>query len=241
MASANDTSILNIQIAPGRYDVTVTGTSSSIPRTESFTVTVNGETENHYSYSYKLREYGADWTVDYSYIDSYYTYRTSKRHPNYNNMDDFVEYDCDTVVQLASVLTEQSEGMSKNEQSNFVLNFVQKTMSYELDERYNGKTEYWKYPVETLFDRRGDCEDTSVLYCAIMKAMGYDVALLIFDGEEYTGKGHAAAGIVLDNVPGGTYYEKNGKHYYYCETTAEGWHVGDIPKEYGSCKVITVS
>ena len=95
-------------------------------------------------------------------------------------------------------------------------------------------------PEETLFDRRGDCEDTSILYCAIMKAMGYDVAMILFTGEQYVNNGHAGAGVALSYVSGGTYYEVNGKHYYFCETTGAGYEVGEKIEGYDTAYVYVV-
>lgn len=73
-----------------------------------------------------------------------------------------------------------------------------------------------------------------------MKSMGYDSALILYVGEEYVGKGHAAAGVAFDSVPGGTYYNKNGKHYYFCETTAAGYEVGEKIEGYDTAYVYVV-
>ena len=89
---------------------------------------------------------------------------------------------------------------------------------------FTGYEEYWKYPVETLYDQGGDCEDTSILFSAIAEAMGYNTSLLLFPG-------HMAAGVDLDGNYGisKTYFETGGYRFYYCETTATGYHVGDKP------------
>lgn len=34
------------------------------------------------------------------------------------------------------------------------------------------------------------------------------------------------------NSAGKPYYEYNGKYFYYIETTATGWDIGDIPEGY---------
>ena len=84
-----------------------------------------------------------------------------------------------------------------------------------------GEDEYWKYPVETLVDMNGDCEDTSILFCAIAKQLGYDTCMILYPG-------HMAAGVNLTGLSG-YYYTFETKHYYYCETTATGWDIGDDP------------
>jgi len=65
------------------------------------------------------------------------------------------------------------------------------------------------------------------------------VMILAQIGEEYVGKGHAAAGVALEGIAS-SYYEKNGKRYYYCETTAEGYKVGDKAQGYDSAYVYVV-
>lgn len=68
------------------------------------------------------------------------------------------------------------------------LSFVQRTIRYTSDEKLYGCTEFWAAPVETLYLHRGDCEDTSVLFCSIVSTMGLDCVLLDYNG-------HVAAGV----------------------------------------------
>lgn len=78
--------------------------------------------------------------------------------------------------------------------------------------------EYPKYPIETLVDGKGDCEDTSILAAALLNLMDYDVVLLSYSD-------HAALGVQMPNfnpyykdyTP--KYYDYGGKRYYYVETT----------------------
>ena len=123
--------------------------------------------------------------------------------------------------------------MSPTQRANFVLRFVQEGVPYAYDIDTKGMSEYWKYPLETLYDGKGDCEDTSILYAAIMKDMGYDVALLWYED-------HVAVGVALTDCSG-TYYDKNGHKFYYCETTSTGWSAGQIPQKYNTAKVFIVN
>lgn len=104
----------------------------------------------------------------------------------------------------------------------FVLSFIQQAIQYQSEE-----AEYPKYPIETLADGRGDCEDFSILGAAILKCMGYEVGLMILPN-------HAALGVAGATGLPGTYMEKNGLRYYYCEMTGEGWRIGQIPEKYES-------
>jgi len=107
---------------------------------------------------------------------------------------------------------------------NFVISFVQ-SLPYTVDIETKPYDEYPRYPIETLFDRGGDCEDTSILVAALLDRMGYDVALLHLSNAY-----HMAVGVVVPDMYG-LYYDYNGKHYYYLETTGEGWEIGQIPSD----------
>jgi hypothetical protein len=109
---------------------------------------------------------------------------------------------------------------------NFVISFVQ-SLPYTVDDVTTAWNEYPRYPIETLFDRGGDCEDTSILVAALLEGLGYDCALLILDEDD-----HCAVGVDIDAY--GTYYEVNGVQYFYLETTGEGWEIGQQPDSFPS-------
>jgi len=83
----------------------------------------------------------------------------------------------------------------------------------------SGGYEYWKFPLETLYDRAGDCEDTSILYTALMSASGYDAAVVLLPG-------HCVSAVHIEEVSGGCYYYADGVKYYFCETTADSYTIG---------------
>ncbi|MDD1767205.1 MAG: hypothetical protein LUQ27_01380, partial [Methanomassiliicoccales archaeon] len=129
------------------------------------------------------------------------------------------------VVAVASELRSiaTTKGYSDIQTANMVLSFVQ-GIRYSQDNASEGSDEYWRFPVETLYDETGDCEDLSILYASIIEAMGYDAIFLILPG-------HAAVGLSCEGAYG-AYYDWDGTEYYYCETTGDYWEVGDIPVEY---------
>lgn len=130
--------------------------------------------------------------------------------------------------EMARLLFKQNKPYGTYEEVEFVLAFVQQCIRYEADPE---GTEYPRYPVETLADGKGDCEDSAILGAAILKCMGYDVALLFLPG-------HAALGVAgAEGVPG-TWVEKDGVRYYYCEMTAEGWQIGQLPERYATAMVV---
>lgn len=107
--------------------------------------------------------------------------------------------------------------------------FVQ-SLDYLSDEG----VEYPKYPIETLCDKGGDCEDKAILLCGIIRSLGYGSALIIYEG-------HCAVGLLSDNMDG-SYFEQDGNKYYYVETTSPGWKIGKVPDEFAglSARLILV-
>jgi predicted transglutaminase-like cysteine proteinase len=106
------------------------------------------------------------------------------------------------------------------------LAFVQQAITFQKDLESAGIDEYWRFPLETLYWRVGDCEDSSLLTAAILKALSHKTVLLIYPH-------HVAVGV--DAVNGFTMAEQQqlvNNTYLYCETTNEGWRVGDIPDQY---------
>lgn len=116
-----------------------------------------------------------------------------------------------------------------------VLAFVQ-SIPYKSDEESVGFPDYFRYPIETLYDKEGDCEDTSILAASILKALGHEVILLFIEPEHEGEPAHMAIGVSFPGMegfpPGIRLFRYGGKVFFYCETTAEGWHVGEVPAEY---------
>lgn len=106
-----------------------------------------------------------------------------------------------------------------------VANFVQNVITYETDQDTTGQEEYPRYPIETLYERRGDCEDTSILMAALLRELGYEVGFIHLPN-------HVAVALrTTDDYSAGAYYEVNGHRYLYIESTATGWNIGDIPDD----------
>ncbi|RLG06010.1 MAG: hypothetical protein DRN59_03700 [Thaumarchaeota archaeon] len=136
-----------------------------------------------------------------------------------------VTHDDLIIASLASGLAKDAKklGFGEYDTANYILAFVQ-SLRYHKDEEITPYKEYWKFPLETLAEGWGDCEDSSILYAALMKAAGYDVVL--FDLPE-----HMAVGVALSKTISGSYVDYNGKRYYYAETTNPGWTIGKAPQE----------
>lgn len=96
------------------------------------------------------------------------------------------------------------------------------SIPYVSDMESTGREEYWRYPIETIADHAGDCEDSAVLLAALLRRAGFRSLLVVFPK-------HAAVAVEVPHDTPGAYFEHEGVRYYYCETTDEGWVVGDVP------------
>ncbi len=95
------------------------------------------------------------------------------------------------VQRIAEHIESETEGLSPYLKATAALWFVQCTIGYSSDSALFGTENFWTFPLETLYLRQGDCEDTSVLLASIMEAMGFDTVLLDYEG-------HMAVGVRLD-------------------------------------------
>ncbi len=129
----------------------------------------------------------------------------------------------DQMVQKINEATLQA-GFTEVQKLNFVIAFVQ-SLPYTVDKETTPYDEYPRYPIETLFDRGGDCEDSSILVAALLDRLNYDVALILLRNAQ-----HMAVGVSLVGTYG-SYYNYDGKMYFYLETTGEDWQIGEIPPD----------
>lgn len=131
--------------------------------------------------------------------------------------------------------------ISEFETMQFILDFVQEpNIKYisDADSNETGNIEYARFPVETLFDKRGDCDCKAVLAAALFRNAGYKVAYI-------TSMNHAAIAVACPKEWFSSYdmsklymaekqplIEKDGDFYFFCETTSDTFRIGD----YGESK-----
>lgn len=213
---------------PGEY--TIIGVDEDNGTHRTLTAMVDGYTSVLYEWSVDGQSYTYSLDIQYSdvvYYRDYYdvSLRQQDIYNDHQRDRTFVTYEDKYIQQIATDFTAMTEGMIDLERVNFLLAFSQ-CMGYEDDSVYTGYEEYWKFPLETLYDHGGDCEDTSILLASLAEAMGYDAALLLFPG-------HMATGIHIDgDYPDlDCFYLRSDPDtvYYYCETTSTGYTVGQIP------------
>lgn len=198
-----------------------------------------------YTWEYGGYEYtfGPLDLTEYEY-QSILNYYRSKPHPSllYNNslLSTYTySYDPEGEEVLLSLVNRLEEfaresGITGDGVAKFVVAFVQ-SFPYVNDSVSTPYDDYTRYPIETLIEREGDCEDTALLTAVLLKELGYGSAFLIMPEE-----GHAAVGVLGGGGMYGSYFEVDGRKYFYLETTATGWEIGDIPEELSHARAIVV-
>jgi hypothetical protein len=131
---------------------------------------------------------------------------------------------------LAQKLNQTTTNLNYNsyDQVSFVLAFVQ-SLPYTSDKVTTNFDEYPRFPIETLVDDGGDCEDTSILFATLTLILGYGTVYI-------NPPNHYAVGVLGNDLHGTywTYPEGSNKTYYYCETTGDGFKIGQLPDEFQS-------
>lgn len=154
-----------------------------------------------------------------------------------NNVKNYITNDDSQIKNIANYIISACNSKTAEQKANTILEFVH-SIPYEKDTDV-----YAKYPIETLAESSGDCEDLSILAATLMKSVGLDVILFDFPG-------HIAVGVALPKQPSAYgnigSVKHNGKTYYYCETTGTtwphkpaSWKVGQMPEEYNG-KSVTI-
>ena len=211
---------------------------------------VTGDLTYNYSWDYGGQSFSYSLTVERSYFNkmidsdidrsgtiSSDRYTTSSgvtfAVSDYIVVDSYIKKVSDDLIALYK--EKISTEMTNDDYVNFITAFVQICISYDYDEADNGK-EYWRFPLETLCDKTGDCEDTSILLAALIDAYGLKGGIVLAPG-------HAMCAICTSEVTGP--YENqmhspinynggdSGVDYYLMETTFNEFAgIGEIVKDY---------
>ena len=158
-----------------------------------------------------------------------YQFNGGEIPPNYYSFM-LSEYDRPVIRALADNFSDQAE--TEKEQIQLALTFVQ-SLPYAYDSATKDTDEYLRYPIETLVDGCGDCEDKVALLAALLYEMDVDFILLILPE-------HMAIGVHCDGVEADRYLLFHDKQYYYVETTMRGWQMGQIPENYHDAEMEAV-
>ena len=98
----------------------------------------------------------------------------------------------------------------------------------------SGFKEYCRFPTESLFDKRGDCDCHAAITAALLAACG--IVSCYITGNVNDGSGHAAVGVECSPeffrfVKHNNHFtdSESGKKFLYVETTGQQSKIGDIP------------
>lgn len=178
----------------------------------------------HYAWLYG----GQEWTWDVQIPQGLYEYYQRLPRPPTGNYSVYVTHPMDDtyINDLVNKIKDAAyqAGFDELQTVEFAFTFVQ-SLPYTPDSVTTPYDEYPRYPIETLVDNGGDCEDTSILMASLLDSMSYGVVLILLPE-------HCAVGVLGGESRYGTYWEYNGGKYFYLETTGTGWGVGEIPEEY---------
>lgn len=183
--------------------------------------------------------------VDYGNTSASYTVSTTRDtldyfdnlpHPSHTSFNpdfiaDVIESYCtpndSRMLKIANgIVSKCIDQYDSEEVVNGLLSFTQ-AIGYKLEFQ-----DLAAYPMETIFDQ-GDCEDLSILFGSLVVALGYEAIICVinyYDENEAESFGHACIGVYLNFTPTYSYsFTVNSKDYWVCETTYQGWMVGQLP------------
>lgn len=172
---------------------------------------------------------GTAWMELILDVQMYNYYHSLSRYHGVENYHEYINEanNVQVVQQVVEALRDVAQELHYDDAAvaREIAKFVQDCITYEYDSDTTGQDEFPRYPIETLYERRGDCEDTSILMAALLKEWGYEVGFLHLPG-------HVAVALrTSDDYSDGSYYEINGHRYLYIESTGSGWNIGDIPED----------
>jgi hypothetical protein len=184
--------------------------------------------EKEFSWNYGGNHWTWNLSIPTALYDAYAAVPASQRTQNgpegYGYLTTTNDYYIRSLAQKLNQTTTEL-GYDSFDQVSFILAFVQ-SLPYTSDKVTTGYDEYPRFPIETLVADGGDCEDTAVLFATITLILGYGTVYI-------NPPDHYAVGILGEDLPGQlTYWTYQGKSYYYCETTGNGFKIGQLPDEF---------
>ena len=127
-------------------------------------------------------------------------------------------------MQLIQALkTEQAAATDKRSLLEYVVTFVQRALSYDFAKLKDAKREQ-RYPYETLYLKKGVCEDKAILLSKLLILLDYKVVLLLFSPAN-----HIAVGLQVPQE--NAMYRYEDAAYCYVEST-DITPIGHIPNQF---------
>lgn len=183
----------------------------------------SNQTIEAYEKSYTWEYNNVNYTMDIAIPVPLYEYYSTKERLSTQDYRGYIvhPYDDDYVKVLLSEFDKiiALSDLTEDDKVGLISSFVQ-SRDYEQD---TVSLEYPKYPVETLMDNGGDCEDTSILMSHLLEEMGVNTTLIFMPN-------HMA--IAIEGNSTGQTWTLDNTTYSYLESTATGWEMGEVPFSY---------
>lgn len=186
-----------------------------------------GSTTKNFNWMYNGESYSLDIEISQGDVRTY----ENKSHYSYDYKSnpevfrDWITKEDDTMILLTQklIFKAHQKNFTELQTKEFMLKFVQETIEYKADEGD------WKYPIETIFDSIGDCEDVAFLYGTITEIAGYDSILINYKVDEDVE--HLLPAIYSPSKTGGDNISLDGRKYHFAETTSEMYTIGMGPDQ----------
>ena len=186
--------------------------------------------KKNYSISLNISKYLYDYfRNEREHLAYRYQFQDGELPPNYYS---FMLSEHDRPVMHALAEEFSRNAFTELDRINLALSFVQ-SLPYAHDVDTKSTDEYVRYPIETLVDGCGDCEDKVALLTALLYEMEVDFILLVLTE-------HMAIGVHCDEVEAERYLLFHDKRYYYLETSMPNWQIGQIPEDYYDARMEVV-
>ncbi|MCL1983821.1 MAG: hypothetical protein FWG58_00290 [Methanomassiliicoccaceae archaeon] len=248
-------------LRPGMYYVTMSADLFGEEKTATRTVTVKGEITQTIEWTYNSVKQSVKYSFD---VDDYIKFAKMNRDRYFRipEISSYVIWDLEPIKTIASELKElmsKIPNMNVQDRMNFIMLFLEQGRWVADSDYYwirgvpglhpyNYSVEYYKYPIEALydwalFDGTGDCDCKAILAAAVAIACGFnDVSVLVLTNTSEN-EGHAVAGIRDPNFTphdprlGSFIYVTEG--YYACDTggsskQGESFELGELDLKYAS-------
>lgn len=193
---------------------------------------------------YKWLFRGFEFYYEITWPDEYLSYLEQMNHyaqdeedlPSFVYNDPFKSELSDFLEQLIDLGAKYIDFREEKDILEFLLSFVQH-LNY-----YDEIGDYPRYPMETIIDGGGDCEDSAILMAFICWKLGYDYAFLLFGDKGFLGIGgwaHIDLGIAprySGEFNGSYWVGDDGNRYYYISCNGRGRTIGYYDGYFGNVK-----
>jgi hypothetical protein len=201
------------------------GTNASLQ--SNLTAATNTQIRVYYSFKYQTTTFNWDLSIPLSEFLYYKDKTRATDNSKYSAMVSDSHGDAILNVLVQKVKDASlANNLKKTDTVDLVGAFIQ-SLQHSNQDTATPYDDHALYPIETLFQQGGDCEDNSILAAALLQRLEYNQVFFVFSQPK-----HIALGI---DVPTSLYtngWEYQAKKYTYLETTGHNYPLGSAPAVY---------